>query len=318
MASAPASFLARPFFLDPFSPSFSLSSAPGGGPGGTGGGSAGFLLGSLASTKVGHVGGVMGSFRAGVPHAFFAGAPAGSSRTVSAGLAAPSDASLPCFSLASFTLDALADPWASEAAAGPGDVLPSFGPSSGAAGFPPPWAGFDLTIADQGAFTGREGNTGALYTWFEGTMGCEVSFWGRMVRRDGYRAPEGFGENTGRLSLHGNFLVSMRRRARRGGARRDVWKLTFAAPASCEPLSSTFACVLAPVSTLSVALDMVFDALSVSLLSRVAYVTRNLVPVSPSRKPAARSPTRRERRTRAVRPYPDSARSRAPRSNAPY
>jgi hypothetical protein len=83
-------------------------------------------------------------------------------------------------------------------------------------------------------------------------------------------------------------------------------------------LSSTFACVLAPVSTLSVALDMVFDALSVSLLSRVAYVTRNLVPVSPSRKPAARSPTRRERRTRAVRPYPDSARSRAPRSNAPY
>jgi len=79
---------------------------------------------------------------------------------------------------------------------------------------------FDLTIADQGAFTGREGNTGALCTWFEGTMGCEVSFWGRMVRRDGYRAPEGFGENTGRLSLHGNFLVSMRRRARRGGARR--------------------------------------------------------------------------------------------------
>lgn len=196
--------------------------------------------------------------------------------------------------------------------------MPSFGPSSGAAGFPPPWAGFDLTIADQGAFTGREGNTGALCTWFEGTMGCEVSFWGRMARRDGYRAPEGFGENTGRLSLHGNFLVSMRRRARRGGARRDVWKLTFAAPASCEPLSSTFACVLAPVSTLSVALDMVFDALSVSLLSRVAYVTRNLVPVSPSRKPAARSPTRRERRTRAVRPYPDSARSRAPRSNAPY
>ena len=44
-------------------------------PRGNRGGSAGFLLGSLASPRVGQVGGVIGaSFRAGTPHAFFAGA----------------------------------------------------------------------------------------------------------------------------------------------------------------------------------------------------------------------------------------------------
>ena len=139
----------------------------------------------------------------------------------------------------------------------------------------------------------------------------------------GVRAPEGFsadvpGGLTGRLAAWEKSSLVMCRRARRVKARREGQELTFAAPASCEPLASAFACSLAPVSTLSVALDIVFR-LSLGLASPAGRINREIKCRSrPCRKPAARSPTRRERRTRAVRPYPDSARSRAPTSNAPY
>lgn len=141
--------------------------------------------------------------------------------------------------------------------------------------------------------------------------------------REGCSGPRGFlggvpGGLTGRLAAWEKSSLVMCRRARRVKARREGQELTFAAPASCEPLASAFACSLAPVSTLSVALDIVFR-LSLGLASPAGRINREIKCRSrPCRKPAARSPTRRERRTRAVRPYPDSARSRAPTSNAPY
>ena len=184
-----------------------------------------------------------------------------------------------------------------------------------------------LAIADQGAFTGREGGTGALCTWFEDEKGSKVGLRGREGMREGCSGPRGFlggvpGGLTGRLAAWEKSSLMMCRRARRLKARREGQELTFAAPASCEPLASAFACSLAPVSTLSVALDIVFR-LSLGLASPAGHLSRVSTAklsagLGPCPKPAARSPTRRERRTRAVSPYPDSARSRAPTSNAPY
>ena len=71
------------------------------------------------------------------------------------------------------------------------DDLPSDAPSAGAAGFPP-CAGLDLTIADQGAFTGREGGTGALCTWFEDGKGSKVGLRGRKGMREGCSGARGF------------------------------------------------------------------------------------------------------------------------------
>ena len=111
--------LAASFFLPPPSPPAppATSSAPGGGPGGTGGGSAGFLLGSLASPRVGQVGGVIGaSFRAGTPHAFRAGASCVASRSDRLGPPAGSTGSFPASTFSAFSLDALAPEAASASA----------------------------------------------------------------------------------------------------------------------------------------------------------------------------------------------------------
>lgn len=94
----------------------------------------------------------------------------------------------------------------------------------------------------------------------------------------GVRAPEGFsadvpGGLTGRLAAWEKSSLVMCRRARRVKARREGQELTFAAPASCEPLASAFACSLAPVSTLSVALDIVFR-LSLGLASPAGHLSR--------------------------------------------
>ena len=143
------------------------------------------------------MGGVIGaSFRARTPHAFRAGASCVASRSDRLGPPAGSTGSFPASTFSAFSLDALAPEaaFASAVAADDdgGDDLPSDAPpSAGAAGFPP-CAGLDLTIADQGAFTGREGGTGALCTWFEDGKGSKVGLRGRKGMRAGCSGARGF------------------------------------------------------------------------------------------------------------------------------